>query len=119
MVILKAKETKIDVDNEGFLNEYAMWNEDVAKTIAKHEGITQLDSKKMKIVNFMRQYFSKHHNFPILGNVCRTIGDTSKNCVAREFTDPMKAWKIAGLPKPSNIFFTSFDKKKYIANPFY
>jgi hypothetical protein len=31
----------------------------------------------------------------------------------------MKAWKIAGLPKPQNIFFTSFDKKKFIRNPFY
>jgi hypothetical protein len=31
----------------------------------------------------------------------------------------MKAWKIAGLPKPPEVFFTSFDGKNYFANPFY
>jgi len=119
MVTLKSKTTKITVDDEGFLSENSIWNEEIAKIIAEHEGIIQLNSEKMKIVSFMRQYYSKHHNFPILGNVCRKIGDNSRDCVAREFTDPMKAWKIAGLPKPPNIFFTSFDKKKYIPNPFY
>lgn len=119
MVTLKAEDPRITVDDEGFLNESEKWNEDVAEIIAKHEGISKLNSDKMRIVKFMRQYYEQHHNFPILGNVCKKVGDNSKDCVAREFTDPMKAWKIAGLPKPPNIFFTSFDEKKFSPNPFY
>ena len=119
MVTLKYGNTRIAVDNEGFLDEKEIWNEEVAKIIAEREGIKPLDGGKLLIVNFMRQYYFKHHNFPILGNVCKKIGAHSKDCVVREFVNPMKAWKIAGLPKPPNIFFTSFDKKKYIPNPFY
>lgn len=119
MGTLKTEHPGLTFDDEGFLNEGERWDEDVAKIIAKHEGISQLDNEKMRIVKFMRQYYQKHHNFPILGNVCKKVGDSSKDCVAREFTDPMKAWKIAGLPKPPNIFFTSFDDKKFTANPFY
>lgn len=119
MVTLKHENPRITVDADGFLNEYEIWNEEVAEVIAEHEGITELNSQKMKIVKFMRQYYSKHHNFPIMGSVCKKIGDNSRDCVAREFTNPMKAWKIAGLPKPPNIFYTSFDQKKYTPNPFY
>ena len=119
MTTLQAKNMKISVDDEGFLRETEIWNEEIAKIIAENEGVLQLAGDKMEIIHSMRQYYEQHHNFPILGNICRKIGDHSKDCVTREFSDPMKAWKIAGLPKPPNIFFTSFDGKKYTANPFY
>ena len=119
MATLKANNSDIHIDEDGFLSAGENWNEDVAKLLAEHEGIHQLDDEKMKIVRFMRDYYFKHHNFPILGNVCKNIGNRSKDCVVREFVNPMKAWKIAGLPKPPSIFFTSFDNKKYAANPFY
>jgi len=119
MSTIKSGYTKIIIDEEGFLEQNSIWDEDIAKIIAEHEGIRYLNSDKLKIINFMRQYYKKHHNFPILRKVCRAIGAHSRDCIAREFVDPMKAWKIAGLPKPQNIFFTSFDKKKFIPNPFY
>jgi tRNA 2-thiouridine synthesizing protein E len=51
--------------------------------------------------------------------VCKHIHAASRSCVTDEFVDPMKAWKIAGLPKPPQVFFTSFDGKHFAANPFY
>lgn len=119
MITLQAKNTKFSVDDEGFLSKAEVWNEEIAEIIAEHEGVAQLAGDKMEIIHSMRQYYEKHHNFPILGNICKKVGDRSKDCIAREFSDPMKAWKIAGLPKPPNIFFTSHDGEKYIANPFY
>ncbi len=119
MMTLRVNNNDINIDNDGFLSADERWTEDVAKSIANHEGIHHLDENKMKIVHFMREYYLKHHNFPILGNVCKNIGANSRDCVAKEFVNPMKAWKIAGLPKPPSIFFTSFDKKTYSANPFY
>lgn len=110
---------QVAVDNNGFLEDSSLWDEDVAQLLAEQEGISHLDREKMEIVKFLREYFDKHHSFPILGNVCRKIGIQSKDCIARNFVDPMKAWKIAGLPKPEGIFFTSFDGKKYTPNPFY
>jgi TusE/DsrC/DsvC family sulfur relay protein len=119
MAIIKSGTTKIIVDEDGFLEENSVWNEEIAGILADNEGIRKLDSNKLKIINFLRQYYNKHHNFPILRNVCRKTGAHSRDCVSQEFVDPMKAWKIAGLPKPPNIFFTSFDKKKFTPNPFY
>ena len=110
---------QIEVDQDGFLSNLNEWNEEVAAALAAHEGIHFLNKSKMEILNYLRQYFQKNHSFPILRYVCKKISATSADCITKEFIDPMKAWKIAGLPKPPQVFFTSFDGKKYFANPFY
>ena len=107
------------VDDEGFLDDSQIWDEDVARMLASHEGIEQLDENKLKIVHSLREHYKKHESFPILGKICKVSGNRSRDCVSEEFINPMLAWKIAGLPKPSNIFYTSMDGKKYIPNPFY
>lgn len=120
MAQLHIGNTHIDLDEDGFLTQPEDWNEEVAKAIAQREGIDDLDQSKLDIVLFLREYYHKHASFPILGYVCKNINADSRSCVTEEFIDPMKAWKIAGLPKPPQIFFTSFDGgKHYTANPFY
>jgi TusE/DsrC/DsvC family sulfur relay protein len=119
MSTLQCGSKKIEVDHEGFLMESEEWDENVALTIARNEGIDDLGQGQMDIIQFMREYHGKHHSFPILSYVCRNVNAKRRDCVAQEFVDPMKAWKIAGLPKPPNIFFNSFDGKKYTPNPFY
>jgi len=109
----------IEVDQEGFLTREDVWDKEVAKALAEHEGIDKLSDSKMDIVMFLREYYQKHHNFPILGYVCKRVHADSRSCITDEFVDPMKAWKIAGLPKPPQVFFTSFDGKHFAANPFY
>jgi TusE/DsrC/DsvC family sulfur relay protein len=109
----------IEVDEEGFLTRSEEWNEDVAKTLAAREGVGELGPTKLDILRFLREYYRKFASFPILGKVCREVQAQSRRCVTDEFVDPMKAWKIAGLPKPPQVFFTSFDGKTFAANPFY
>ncbi len=58
----------------------------------------------------MRQYFKKFHAFPIFNYVCKNIHQP-RECVSEEFINPMKAWKIAGLPKPEGVYFVSVDSK--------
>ncbi len=119
MSTLQCGSKKIHLDEEGFLAQSEEWDEGVANVLAKNEGIEQLDDAKMDIVKFLREYHQKHSSFPILSYVCKHVNNKRKDCVTKEFVDPMKAWKIAGLPKPDNVFFVSFDGKKYAANPFY
>jgi hypothetical protein len=42
--------------------------------------------------------------------VCKNVHQPS-NCVAEQFIDPVKAWKIAGLPNPGEevIGFKAWD----------
>ena len=120
MAQLHAGNMDIELDKEGFLSKPEDWNEDIARALAKHEGIDELTQSKMDIVLFLRDYYQKFSSFPILGYVCKKVHADSRRCITDEFVDPMKAWKIAGLPKPPQIFFTTFDDgKHYAANPFY
>jgi len=109
----------IDVDSDGFLQSPDDWDEEIADIIAKKEGITELTASKKEIIEFLREYYMKYDSFPILKYVCKKIHAPSVHCVRDEFVNPMKAWKIAGLPKPPQVFFSSFDGEHFFANPFY
>lgn len=115
---LQSGNIRFEIDGEGFLARSEEWNEEIAAVLAENEGFEELGKAKLSILKFLREYFKKNHSFPILRYVCKKIGSSS-NCITDEFVDPMKAWKIAGLPKPPQVFFTSFDGRNYFANPFY
>lgn len=101
---------KIIIDDEGFLANTEDWDETVANGLAHNVGIEELSEDKLEIVKFMRHYYHKFHAFPILNYVCKNIHQP-RDCVNEEFINPMKAWKIAGLPKPEGIHFVSVDDK--------
>jgi len=119
MASLQRGNIKIEIDEEGFLSRSEEWNDEVAELLAEHEGVAPLNSTQKSIVHYLRDYYQHNHNFPILRSVCKRVHADSSDCITEEFVDPMKAWKVAGLPKPPSVFFTSFDGKHYFANPFY
>lgn len=90
----------INLDDEGYLLDNEEWNEKVASALAKREGLEELAGEQMEIIKFMRSYYEQFHHFPILNAVCKNIHQ-EKDCVKHKFIDPLIAWKIAGLPKPS------------------
>jgi hypothetical protein len=53
----------------------------------------------------MREYYVKYNYFPILDSVCLHVHQPKK-CVNKKFMHPLKAWKIAGLPKPPDVVVT-------------
>jgi tRNA 2-thiouridine synthesizing protein E len=54
----------------------------------------------LAMLKFIRMYY-KLHNASILTVICRNLHQPSQ-CVVEKFLEPSKAWRIAGLPKPSN-----------------
>lgn len=119
MAAPSVRKDDLGLNEEGYLMDRKSWNESVAQHLAELEGMGRLDAEHLAIIKTMRQHYERHKTFPILASVCKRAGSKSRDCVANKFLNPMLAWKLAGLPKPSNIFFTSFDGKKYIPNPFY
>ncbi|MEN8257582.1 MAG: TusE/DsrC/DsvC family sulfur relay protein [Thermodesulfobacteriota bacterium] len=103
---------KIKIDGDGFLLDSDVWDEDIARSLAEKEGVEDFNDEKMEIVKFMRSYYKKFHAFPILNYVCKNIHQP-RECVTEEFINPEKAWKIAGLPKLSDIHFVAVDGKHY------
>lgn len=108
---------KIALDEEGFLVRQEDWDCDVAKEIARREGIAALDEEQFEIIQFMRNYYKKFNAFPILNSVCRHIAQP-RQCINKEFINPMNAWKIAGLPKLDGVHFVTMDGKNYIMEDF-
>jgi len=94
----------VDVDDEGFLVNFEDWDGNVACTMAEREGVEYLTNDKMDILEFMRDYYKKFSAFPILNAVCKNIHQP-KECAYEQFPDPIKAWKIAGLPRPTAEVF--------------
>ena len=117
MPTLEYNGKKIMVDENGFLADQSDWNEEVALALASREGFESLSPEQMGIVRYMREYFLKYKVFPILNNVCR-IARQPKQCVNEQFTDPEKAWKIAGLPKQEGVHFISFDGRHFSIDPY-
>jgi TusE/DsrC/DsvC family sulfur relay protein len=96
---------KINVDEDGFLVKSGDWTEEVAAVLARGEGIAELTEGRLDILRFMREYYRKYEFFPIVRSVCRSAHQ-SHNCVAEQFADPVRAWKIAGLPNPGEEVIT-------------
>ncbi len=99
MQTIECKGVEIRLDDEGYLLNLADWSEDVACALAEKEGVEELTKDRMDIIRFMREYYKTYNAFPILRAVCRNVHQ-SKDCFSEKFIDPLKAWKIAGLPKP-------------------
>ncbi len=111
---MKYDELKISVDENGFLVHSDEWNEAVAQALGEREGMGRLSEDQLDILRFMREYYHKHHFFPIVRFVCKNIGQP-RNCVTEKFMDPVTAWKIAGLPNPGEEvrMFRSWDPLGY------
>lgn len=103
MVTINKENIAISMDQEGYLTDFESWNEEIACVLAHNEGVSQkcpLNKEKIEILKFLRDYHNKFEAFPIVRAVCKRVGQ-SKNCQYEEFPDPLVAWKIAGLPKPT------------------
>jgi TusE/DsrC/DsvC family sulfur relay protein len=99
MAEIEVGSKRINLDDEGYLVNFDDWNENVACALAERESIEELTKEKLDILKFIREYYRKYNFFPILNAVCKNVHQP-KNCINEQFIDPLKAWKLAGLPKP-------------------
>ena len=104
MPVIDVEGKKIELSDDGFLVNYDDWNEKVACALADKEGVSKtcpLSDDKMEMLKFIRENYKVRNAFPIPTAICRNLHQPSK-CVVEKFLEPSKAWKIAGLPKPSD-----------------
>ncbi len=95
------------LDDEGYLAHWEEWNENVACALAEREGVSEdcpLTQERLEILRFMRSYYRQFNSFPILRAVCKNVHQ-DRDCTYEQFPDPIAAWRIAGLPKPTTEVF--------------
>ncbi len=90
-----------EVDGDGFLQEPEIWNEDVAKLIAKSDGIEELSDKHWAIINVIRKNYEEKGMAPMVRVLCREAGVRLRELYELFPLGPARgACRVAGLPKP-------------------
>ena len=56
----------VELDEDGFLVKLDEWNEDVAKFLAKEEGVDELTEDHWKIINYLKGYFAEYGIAPMV-----------------------------------------------------
>lgn len=89
----------LEVTDEGYLADSSQWNEEIAKEIAKEEGI-ELTDKHFEVLKFIRENVDA-------GLTIRKVGKSGivdiKGLYQLFPGGPLKiSSKIAGIPKPTS-----------------
>jgi len=91
----------IELDADGHLANKADWDENLAKEIAKIEGINELNERHWLVLNFMRKEFEAKGDAPSIRKLTKESGVSTKELYELFPGGPAKkAAKIAGIPKP-------------------
>ncbi|HUL43783.1 MAG TPA: TusE/DsrC/DsvC family sulfur relay protein [Bacteroidota bacterium] len=101
MTLKQFGSVNVEVDDDGHLANGAIWSEDLARDIAKEEGIESLTDRHWLVINYMRKEFQAKGDAPSLRKLTKESGVDTKELYALFPKGPAKkAAKIAGLPKP-------------------
>ena len=102
MAVFELGEVKIDVDEDGFMEDPELWNEAIAKALATTEGVDELTEDHWKVVHYLREYYQKFGIAPMIRKLCKETGFPLKAIYELFPSGPAKgACKVAGLAKPT------------------
>jgi len=94
--------TTVELNEEGFLVDPGIWNEELAVILAKREeGLEELTEGHWTVIRFIRSYFEEKQSAPMVRTVCKGSGVKLQQIYDLFPSGPAKgACKLAGLPKP-------------------
>lgn len=103
MPFIEYKGQQIEVDEDGFIADPSIWNEDLARFLAEtQEGITELTEDHWKVIHYLNKYYKDFGIAPMIRKLCKDTGFDLKRIYELFPSGPAKgACKIAGLPKPT------------------
>jgi len=98
---------EVVTDKQGYLVDFTLWNEGLAKLIAKNDDF-ELTNAHWEVISFVRQFYLTYNTSPAIRALTKAMkaefGEEKANSryLFRLFPDgPAKqATKYAGLPKP-------------------
>ena len=86
-------------DEDGFLTDPHVWNEETARWIAQADGLATLTEDHWQIIHYLRDHYLKFGSLPVARLVCRANG-LQRDSIHTLFNGCREAWRIAGLPNP-------------------
>jgi tRNA 2-thiouridine synthesizing protein E len=93
---------QIEVDEDGFIADPEVWNDDIVRAFAHLEGVEELTEDHWKVIHYLRDYWKKFGIAPMIRKLCKETGFTLQQIYQMFPSGPAKgACKLAGLPKPT------------------
>ena len=93
---------KIEIDEDGFIQDPEAWDQAVALALAATEGVNEMTENHWKVVNYLRHYYLEFQMAPMIRKLCKETGFKLKEIYDLFPSGPAKgACKVAGLPKPT------------------
>lgn len=93
---------QLEVDAEGYLKNHEDWNREIARDLAKQEGIEELTDRHWLVIDFMRKEYEEKGDGPSIRRLTKQSGVPIKELYQLFPKGPAKkAAKIAGIPKPT------------------
>lgn len=90
-----------EVDEDGFLKDPTLWDNDVARLFARLDDVEELTADHWKIIRCIRSHYQRHGMAPMVRKVCQETGLRLRDIYRLFPLGPAKgACKVAGLPKP-------------------
>jgi len=91
-----------EIDEDGFIQDPEVWNDDIATALAKTESVEDMGDDHWKLVRYLRDYYLKFGIAPMIRKLCKETGFNLKYVYELFPSGPAKgACKVAGLPKPT------------------
>lgn len=92
----------VALNEEGFLVDPGIWNEELALALAQaEEGLESLTEEHWSVIRFIRGHFEEKQGAPMVRAVCKATGLRLQRIYELFPSGPAKgACKLAGLPKP-------------------
>ena len=102
MGVIHIQDKTIETDQDGFIQEFDVWSEEVAQYIATADGIGTLTPEHWKVIYFLREHYRQFEFAPPIRRLCKET-QFSLNYIYQLFpSGPARgACKLAGLPKPT------------------
>jgi TusE/DsrC/DsvC family sulfur relay protein len=103
MPFLEYEGTQLEVDEEGFIADPALWNESLARFLAvQEEGISVLTEEHWKVIHYLNRYYKEFGIAPMVRKLCKETGFSLQHIFELFPNGPARgACKVAGLPKPT------------------
>jgi tRNA 2-thiouridine synthesizing protein E len=105
---LQIDDERYETDAEGYLADIHAWTPDVARAMARSDGLA-LSEEHWEVIHFLRDYYQEYGIAPSVRKLVQTMGErlgqdkAKSSYLYRLFPEgPAKqACKFAGLPKPT------------------
>lgn len=92
----------LEIDKDGFIQDFEAWNEELAEFMAGAAGMGKLTQDHWKVLYFLREYYRTHELAPPIRLLCKETRLPLRIIYQLFPAGPARgACKLAGLPKPT------------------